>query len=86
MSHDFGMDHDQLLRGLQRAVQRRKDAAAAEDQALADALRGGVKLADIAEATGYSRETLRRFARKQDIPLRREPTVVSKRQAKPEQQ
>lgn len=79
------MDHDRLLHALQRAAKRRQDSETAEYEALIAALKGGVKLADIAEATGYSRETLRRTARKEDIPLRREPTVVSKRQVETEQ-
>ena len=80
------MDHDQLLSALQRAAKRRQDAAAVEQkaaavehEALVDALRGDVPLANIIEVTGYSREKLRRIAREADVPLRRAPTVVSNR-------
>lgn len=80
------MNHDQLLAALKRAATRRQDAAAAErkaadveHEALVDALRGGVPLAHIIEVTDYSREKLRRIAREADVPLRRAPTVISKR-------
>lgn len=75
------MDHDQLLDALQRAVKRRKDAEAAEHEALLAALRSDAPLADIVTAGDSSRETLRRIARKEGIPLRREPTVISKKKA-----
>jgi len=86
------MDHAQLLSALDRAAKRRQDAsaveqaaAAVEHEALVAALRGGVPLANIVEATDYSREKLRRIARDANVPLRRAPTVVSKRQVESDQ-
>lgn len=79
------MDADQLLQALQQAVTQREAADKAEYDALLAALRGKVPLADVIEATGYSREKLRRIARDAGVPLRREATVVSKRQAETEQ-
>jgi hypothetical protein len=60
---------DQILGLLARlrADQERTDATRKElHTAILDALHAGVRQADIARATGYSRERLRQLARKAD--------------------
>ena len=60
-----------------------KTAAAKFETAVVDALRGGLKPKTVAEATDYSYETIRRIARKYDIGRLREPTVTSRKKARP---
>lgn len=58
------------------------DAATREmHQALADAIRAGVRPRDLIAESGLKGETVRRIAREQGVPPLREATVVSKRQA-----
>lgn len=63
--------------------QAEEDAASAFADAVADALRGGMKPKSVAEATGYSYETIRRIARARSIGRLREPTVTSRKNAQP---
>lgn len=56
-----------------------KDAAATFASVVVDALRAGLKPKTVAEATGYSYETIRRIARDNDIERLREPTVTSRK-------
>lgn len=68
---------------LKQAAQARhraeSDAARHFAEAVVEALRAGVRPGQVAEATGYSRETIRRIAREHDVPRLREPTVTSRR-------
>lgn len=70
---------------LKAAAEARKraeeDAARTFAEAVVAALRAGVRPGQVAEATGYSRETIRRIAREHDVPRLREPTVTSRRKA-----
>lgn len=75
-----------LKQAAEAKAQAEAGAAAAADAfavAVADALRSGLKPAKVAEATGYSYETIRRIARANDIGRLREPTVTSRKKAQP---
>jgi hypothetical protein len=76
----------QAARAKQRADKRAKDlvknATEVFDQAVVAALNAGLKPTEVAKATDYSYETIRRIARANDIGRLREPTVTS-RKAKP---
>jgi hypothetical protein len=78
----------------EEAVTRLKQAASAKrateqaaakefERAVVDALQAGVKPKTVADATGYSYETIRRIARANDIGRLREPTVTSRKKAQP---
>jgi hypothetical protein len=73
---------------LEQAVKAKESAEKATrdafEEAVADALNAGVKPIKVADMTGYSRETIRRIARKKNVAPLREPTVTS-RKPKPEQ-
>jgi len=79
------MTTEDAVTRLKAAAEARKraeeDAADAFADAVVEALRAGVKPGQVAEATGYSRETIRRIARAHDVPRLREPTVTSRRKA-----
>ncbi|MGA4964462.1 hypothetical protein [Streptomyces pseudogriseolus] len=85
------MTEEEVVTRLKQAAdakaQAEKGAAAAADAfaaAVADALRAGIKPKTVAEATGYSYETIRRIARANDIGRLREPTVTSRKKVRPE--
>lgn len=67
----------------ERAEKLVKAAAEAFDQEVVGALRDGMKPAKVAEATGYSYETIRRIARAHNVDRLREPTVTSRKKAQP---
>lgn len=75
----------QAARAKQRADKRAKElvknATEAFDQAVVEALGAGLKPKEVADATGYSYETIRRIARARGIERLREPTVTSRRKA-----
>ena len=77
----------QAARAKVRADKRAKDlvksATEAFDRAVVDALSAGLKPAQVATATGYSYETIRRIARAHDVEPLREPTVTSRKKAQP---
>lgn len=64
-----------------RAEKSADSAHQAFEVSVADALRGGLKPARVAELTGYSYETIRRIARAHKIEPLREPTVTSRKKA-----
>lgn len=73
----------QAARAKHRADRRAKElvktATEAFDQAVVDALHSGMKPAQVAAATDYSYETIRRIARDNNIARLREPTVTSRK-------
>jgi DNA invertase Pin-like site-specific DNA recombinase len=73
----------QAARAKQRADKRAKDlvknATEAFDQAVVAALNAGLKPTEVAKATDYSYETIRRIARANHIEPLREPTVTSRK-------
>jgi hypothetical protein len=77
------MDEEETVTRLKQAAEAKRAAekAAAEqfESAVVDALREGLKPAKVADATGYSYETIRRIARANDIGRLREPTVTSRK-------
>ncbi|MFC9268996.1 hypothetical protein ACFTXJ_14635 [Streptomyces zhihengii] len=77
------MDEEETVTRLKQAAEAKRAAekAAAEqfESAVVDALREGLKPAKVADATGYSYETIRRIARANDISRLREPTVTSRK-------
>lgn len=75
---------------LRSAVRAKNRAEAAADKArtalasvIADALRDGMRPADVVTETKYTREHVRRIARDHDVPPLREATVTSLRPKKP---
>ncbi|MFJ7999029.1 hypothetical protein ACIQ7D_18040 [Streptomyces sp. NPDC096310] len=54
------------------------------EDAVVEALSGGMKPAAVAKATDYSYETIRRIARKYNLAPLREPTVTSRKKAQPD--
>jgi hypothetical protein len=82
------MTEEEVVTRLKQAAAAKKqaeeDAATAFADAVAEALRGGMKPKTVADATGYSYETIRRIARAHDIGRLREPTVTSRKKALPE--
>jgi hypothetical protein len=84
------MTEEEVVTRLKQAAEEKaraeKGAVAAADAfavAVADALRAGLKPKTVADATGYSYETIRRIARANDIDRLREPTVTSRKKAQP---
>jgi hypothetical protein len=81
------MTEEEVVTRLKQAAaakkQAEKDAADQFAVAVADALRTGLKPKAVAEATGYSYETIRRIARAHDIGRLREPTVTSRKKVDP---
>lgn len=64
---------------MERADQALKAAREKLAEEIAGAMKDGVRPVDLLPAVPYDREHLRRIARAHDVPLLREPTVVSKR-------
>jgi hypothetical protein len=81
------MTEEEVVTRLKQAADAKRaaeDAAAKQfESAVVEALRGGLKPAKVATATGYSYETIRRIARANDIGRLREPTVTSRKKAQP---
>lgn len=82
------MTEEELVTRLKQAAAAKKkaeqDAADTFAAVVVDALRAGLKPKAVANATGYSYETIRRIARKHEIEPLREPTVTSRKKALPE--
>lgn len=66
---------------LNSADEQLKEAREALGEAIADALRAGVRPTDLEREVPYKREHIRRIARAAGVPPLREPTVVSKRKS-----
>lgn len=81
------MTEEEAVTRLMQAAQAKRAAekAAAEsfETAVVEALQAGLKPAKVADATGYSYETIRRIARAHNIGRLREPTVTSRKKAQP---
>lgn len=86
----FAWDHavmteEEVVTRLKQAAEAKRttEQAAAKqfEDAVVEALRGGMKPAVVAKATDYSYETIRRIARKYDLAPLREPTVTSRKKA-----
>ncbi|CAL9646970.1 hypothetical protein [Streptomyces sp. enrichment culture] len=81
------MTEEETVTRLKEAAKAKRDAEEAAtkqfEAAVVDALRSGLKPAKVADATGYSYETIRRIARANDIGRLREPTVTSRKKAQP---
>ena len=81
------MTEEETVTRLKQAAQAKRDAEEAAtkqfETAVVEALRSGVKPKTVADATGYSYETIRRIARANDIGRLREPTVTSRKKAQP---
>lgn len=79
------MTEEETVTRLKQAAEAKRAAeeTAAKDfeSAVVDALKTGLRPAKVAEATGYSYETIRRIARANDIGRLREPTVTSRKKA-----
>lgn len=77
------MTEEEAVTRLEQAVEAKKHAEQATrdafETAVAEALTAGVKPIKVAAMTGYSRETIRRIARKKDVAPLREPTVTSRK-------
>ncbi len=67
MWHHLGMSTPDPTERLRSAVTKRGEAETEELAAILDALRSGVRQADVVRITGYSREHLRRLARENGI-------------------
>jgi hypothetical protein len=84
--HAAMTEEEVVTRLKQAAVAKKKaeeSAAEAFAAAVVEALEAGLKPKTVADATGYSYETIRRIARKNDIGRLREPTVTSRKKAQP---
>jgi hypothetical protein len=79
MWHTSPVTPDQARAKLRKLASEREHLAESEASAIVEALNAGVKQTEIALAIGRSREHIRRVARAHDVPLTREPTVVSRR-------
>jgi len=79
------MSEEETVTRLKQAAEAKRAAEkAATDEfedAVAVALIEGLKPKTVAEATGYSYETIRRIARRRNIEPLREPTVTSRKKA-----
>jgi hypothetical protein len=77
------MTREEAVTRLEQAVEAKKLAEAATrdafEDAVAEALTAGVAPKTVAEMTDYSRETIRRIARKKGVAPLREPTVTSRK-------
>ena len=82
------MTEEETVTRLKEAAEAKRAAerTASEkfESAVVAALREGLKPKTVADATGYSYETIRRIARANDIGRLREPTVTSRKKALPE--
>jgi hypothetical protein len=81
------MTEEEVVTRLKQAAEAKRAAekAAAKqfEDAVVVALIDGLRPKAVAEATGYSYETIRRIARANDIGRLREPTVTSRKKAQP---
>lgn len=81
------MTEEDVVTRLKEAAEAKRaaeEAAAKQfETAVVEALRAGVKPKTVADATGYSYETIRRIARANEIGRLREPTVTSRKKAAP---
>lgn len=84
------MTEEEVVTRLRKAAATKKRAEKSADSAhkafeatVADALREGIKPAQVATMTGYSYETIRRIARAHDVKPLREPTVTSRKKMPP---
>ena len=84
------MSEEEVVTRLKKAAAAKKRAEKTADNAhkafestVADALREGLKPAQVASLTGYSYETIRRIARAHEVERLREPTVTSRRKVDP---
>jgi transposase len=79
------MSEEEVVTRLKQAAEAKRTAeqAAAKqfESAVVAALLEGIKPKTVADATGYSYETIRRIARANDIDRLREPTVTSRKKA-----
>lgn len=77
------MTEEETVTRLKEAAEAKRAAerTAAEnfERAVVAALVEGLKPKTVAEATGYSYETIRRIARANDVSRLREPTVTSRK-------
>lgn len=71
------------VRTFKRADKAVKDARTHRDEAIAAALRAGIKPKAVVDETGLTAEQIRRIAREHDVPRLREPTVTSRRKHEP---
>lgn len=81
------MTEEEAVTRLKQAAQAKRAAeqaaAASFETAVVEALQAGLRPAKVADATGYSYETIRRIARAHNIGRLREPTVTSRKKAQP---
>jgi uncharacterized protein YerC len=77
------MNEEEVVTRLKQAADAKRaaeeTAAKQFESEVVAALRGGLKPAKVAAATGYSYETIRRIARANNIGRLREPTVTSRK-------
>ncbi|MET9222402.1 hypothetical protein ABZX65_27060 [Streptomyces sp. NPDC003300] len=77
------MTEEEAVTRLKQAAQAKRAAeeaaAVSFETAVVEALQGGLRPAKVAEATGYSYETIRRIARANNVGRLREPTVTSRK-------
>lgn len=77
------MTEEEVVTRLKQAAADKRAAEESASQQFEEsvlaALRGGMKPAKVATATGYSYETIRRIARKHAVDRLREPTVTSRK-------
>lgn len=81
------MTEEEAVTRLKKAAEAKRtaehEAAKKFESAVVEALRAGLKPKTVAEATGYSYETIRRIARANDVGRLREPTVTSRKKTEP---
>lgn len=79
------MSEEETVTRLKEAAEAKRAAEKAAtkefEDAVAAALLEGLKPKTVADATGYSYETIRRIARRRHIEPLREPTVTSRKKA-----
>jgi hypothetical protein len=77
------MSEEETVTRLKQAAEAKRAAEKAAtnkfEDAVTAALLEGLKPKTVADATGYSYETIRRIARKRNIEPLREPTVTSRK-------
>lgn len=79
------MSEEETVTRLKEAAEAKRAAEEAAtkqfEDAVAAALLEGLRPKTVADATGYSYETIRRIARRRNIEPLREPTVTSRKKA-----
>lgn len=82
---------EETVNGLRAAVRAKNSAEAAAEKArnelavaIADALRDGMRPVEVIKETDYTREHIRRIARKHEVEPLREATVTAIRKRNPE--